>query len=442
MMGDSAVRRPETESPARARGGVRWILSAGLLLPVTFVMSMDRAAMTAAAPVIQQETQFSVTQMSIILTAFWWAYALFQVPGGIVTRRFGPRKALAVAGLWWSLFTFLTPYGVIFLGFVAIRVLLGIGQAADWPASVYTLHRWFPQREQSRGNSILLCGLYLGNVVGTPLVVWIIDTFGWRQVFHIFAVLGVLLALAWWWYVRDEPREHPKISKAEVAYIEAGREDNERQPRNLSWRAFAGSTQFWAVGAQYAFLLLIQGFFATWLPTYLVQARGLSLKQMGFLGSLPWVAMLLGVFGIGALNDRVLRRWRSRVWLAAVGYLAAAGFLVLGALTPDTTLMIVFLCLSLGAVGTVQVQVWAACQDLGGEHSATVSGWTNLWGNLISAAGPLFTGILVGIGGNWMLAMLVLAIAGVLGAVCWFFVHPERPLHAPAEGQATERNPA
>jgi ACS family glucarate transporter-like MFS transporter len=326
-------------------------------------------------------------------------------------------------------FTFVTPYGVVFLGFVAIRAVLGIGQAADWPASVFTLHRWFPQREQSRANSLLLCGLYLGNVVGTPLVVWIMTSFGWHQVFHLFAALGAVLALLWWWQVRDEPREHPRISPAEVRYIESGRGVDEIERRaELPWRAFFGSGQFWAIGAQYACLLLIQGFFATWLPTYLVEARGLSLKQMGWLGALPWVAMLIGVFGVGALNDRLVRRWSSRIRLAAVGYLAAAAFLVLGALTASVPWMMLFLCLSLGSVGMVQVQVWAACQDLGGEHSATVTGWTNLCGNLMSAAGPLFTGILVGIGGDWLLALMILAVAGVLGAGCWFFVHPERPL--------------
>jgi ACS family glucarate transporter-like MFS transporter len=416
---------------AAPTGGVRWMISAGLLLPVTFVMSMDRAAMTAAAPVIQRELGFSVTQMSVILTAFWWAYALFQVPGGLVTRRFGPRKTLALAGLWWSVFTFVTPYGVVFLGFVLIRAVLGIGQAADWPASVYTLHRWFPQREQSRANSLLLCGLYMGNVVGTPLVVWIMTTFGWHQVFHVFAVLGAVLAGLWWWLARDEPREHPRISADEVAYIEAGRPgDDVDRKASLPWRAFFGSGQFWAIGAQYACLLLIQGFFVTWLPTYLVEARGLSLKQMGWLGSLPWIAMLIGVFGVGALNDRLVRSWPARIRLAAAGYLAAAACLVLGALTPSIPLMMVFLCLSLGSVGMVQVQVWTACQDLGREHTATVTGWTNLCGNLMSAAGPLFTGILVGIGGNWLLALAILAVAGVLGAGCWFFVHPERPLHA------------
>jgi MFS transporter, ACS family, glucarate transporter len=423
---------------------VRWLISAGLLLPVTFVMSMDRAAMTTAAPVIQKELGFSVAQMSVILTAFWWAYALFQVPGGLVTRRFGPRATLALAGLWWSLFTFLTPYGVVFAGFVVIRALLGVGQAADWPASVFTLHRWFPQTEQSRANSLLLCGLYLGNVVGTPLVVWIMTSLGWHQVFHLFAALGAVLAALWWWQVRDEPRQHPKISSGEVAHIETGRPVDEVDRRAaLPWRAFFGSVRFWAIGAQYACLLLIQGFFATWLPTYLVEARGLSLKQMGFLGALPWVAMLIAVFGTGAVNDRLVRSWPGRVRLAGLGYLAAAAFLVLGALTGHVGLMMVFLCLSLGAVGMVQVQVWAACQDLGGEHSATVTGWTNLCGNLMSAAGPLFTGILVSIGGNWAQALAILAVAGLLGAACWFFVHPERPLRAPGTARLVDsRDPS
>ena len=408
----------------------RWLIAGGLLLPVTFVMSMDRTAMTVVAPVIARQFDFSVTQLSIVLTSFWWAYALFQVPGGLLTRRFGPRKMLALAGIWWSLFTFLTPYGGIFLGFVIIRTLLGIGQAADWPASVDTLHRCFPQREQSRGNSLLLCGLYLGSVIGTPLVVWIVDSLGWPSVFHVFAALGFVLALLWWWLVRDEPATHPRISRTEVSYITDGRPSQDQGPK-LRWRTFVRSGQFWAIGMQYAFLLLIQGFFTTWLPTYLVDARGISFKAMGWLGSLPWVGMLIGVFGMAALNDHLLRRWPSRVRVAAVGYLLAAVFLVLGALTPSIPLMMVFLCVSLASVGTVQVHVWAACQDLGGNHSATVTGWTNLWGNLMSAAGPLFTGLLVGIGGNWTVALGVLAVAGVLGALCWIFVHPERPLRTP-----------
>lgn len=421
--------------PAVATGNVRWLLAGGLLLPVTFVMSLDRTAMTVAAPAIQESQHFSIDQMSVILTAFAWAYALFQVPGGLLAERFGPRKVLAFAGAWWSVFTFLTPYGSVFLGFVLVRILLGLGQAADWPTSVMTLHRWFPARERSRGNSLLLAGLYLGPFVGTPIVAWIVNRSGWEQPFHIFAVLGLVLALAWYWFVRDEPAQHPRISRAEVEHIEAGREHDVSAPK-LSWRAFLRSGQFWAVGMQYAFLILIQGFFVTWLPTYLVQAKGFSLTEMGFAGSLPWAAMIVAVFGTGALIDHRRLSWDARTRIAIAGFAVAAVTLTVGALADGKVATIAWLCVSLGAVGCVQVQVWGACQDLGGHYSATVTGWTNTWGNLTGAAGPLFTGLLVGIGASWGIALGVLSGAALLGALSWRFVHADRPL-AVSGGSAT-----
>lgn len=428
-----------TSTTAARPTSVRWWIAGGLVLPVTFVMSLDRSAMTVSAPLIQQEYGYSLNQMSVILVAFTWAYALFQVPGGMLAKRFGPRRVLALAGLWWSVFTFLTPYGATFLGLVLIRILLGVGQAADWPSSVLALQRWFPHHERSRANSFLLAGLYLGSFIGSPIIVGIAARFGWQASFHVFAVVGVLLSVAWYVFVRDHPADARGVNDAENRLItsDAGPEEQVAD-RPLGARAFLSSVQFWAVGLQYGLLVLIQSFFTIWLPTYLVQARGISFKSMGFLGALPWGAMIIGVFGTGLLNDRVLRTWRARTTLACVGFLVSAVALTIGALTPGNAGMIAWMCLSLGAVGVVQVQVWAACQDLGGRHSATVAGFTNLCGNLTGAFGPLFTSLLVGIGGSWSIALAVTAGAGLLGIVCWLFVHPERPL----ELQQPEVRPA
>lgn len=421
-----------TQAPVATRPtSVRWLLAGGIVLPITFVMSLDRTAMTVSAPIIQSHYGFSLNQMSIILTAFTWAYALFQVPGGILVRKFGARKVLALAGLWWSVFTFLTPYGAVFLGFVLIRILLGMGQAADWPASVWMLKRWFPHRERSRANSLLLAGLYLGSFIGSPIVVWVADQWGWHASFHIFAVVGAALALLWWAVVRDNPSELSSVNAAEAALVaEDDGETDTGTHASLGTRAFLGSGQFWAIGLQYGLLILIQSFFTTWLPTYLVQARGLTFKDMGFVGALPWGAMIIAVFGTGFLNDRVFRTWHQRKWLAIAGFFVAAAALTIGALTPSNTGMIFWMCVSLGAVGMVQVQVWAGCQDLGGRHAATVTGFTNFCGNLTAAFGPIFTSLLVGIGGNWGVALVVMAGAGVLGTLCWVFVHPERSLDA------------
>lgn len=409
--------------------GVRWWVAGGVILPVTFVMALDRTAMTVSAPVIQAEHHFSLNQMSIILTAFTWAYALFQVPGGMLAKRYGPRIVLALAGLWWSMFTFLTPFGSVFLGFVLLRILLGVGQAADWPSSVLALQKWFPHRERSRANSLLLAGLYLGSFVGSPIVVWFADRWGWGASFHVFAVVGVVLSLLWWWFVRDDPSEVRAVNADEVALIRSDPGAEDKTPdKPLGAKAFLASGQFWAIGLQYGLLILIQSFFTTWLPTYLVQARGLSFKSMGFVGALPWGAMIIAVFGVGYLNDRLTTGWLSRKWLAIGGFFIAAIALAIGALTPSNAWMIFWMCISLGGVGIVQVQVWAGCQDLGGRHAATVTGFTNMCGNLTAAFGPIFTSLLVGIGGNWGLALVVMAVAGVLGTVCWLFVHPEHPL--------------
>lgn len=431
MTANRAVGSHQLQSTAGGKPtSVRWWIAGGLILPITFVMSLDRTAMTVSAPVIQKEFGFNLTEMSIILTAFTWAYALFQVPGGMLARKYGPRKCLAFAGIWWSVFTFLTPYGTVFLGFVIIRILLGVGQAADWPTSVIALQRWFPYRERSRANSLLLAGLYLGSFIGSPIVVWVIENWGWHSSFRIFAVIGALLSVVWYWQVRDDLADHPRANAAEAQLASADGSDVQRTGpvRRLSARAFLGSGQFWACGLQYALIVLIQSFFTTWLPTYLVQARGLSLSKMGILGALPWGAMIVAVFGTGVLNDRFFTSWVVRKWLAVSGFFVAAAALTAGALVQSIPLTMVLLCISLGAVGEVQVQVWAACQDLGGIHSATLTGFTNLCGNLAAAAGPIFTALLVGIGGNWALALVVMAIAGVLGTVCWLFVHPERPL--------------
>jgi ACS family glucarate transporter-like MFS transporter len=410
-----------------------------LLLPLTLVMSLDRTNMTVSAPVIQEKFGFSLAQMSVILTSFFWTYALFQVPGGLLAQKIGPRRTLTGASIWWSLFTLLTPFGGNFLGFTAIRSLLGVGQAADWPTSVLALRRWFPTSERSRGNSLLLAGLYLGPIVGTPLTVWLISQFGWEWSFYLYAIVGFAIAAAWWLMMRDRPRDHPLVSPEEAEHIESG-QPAETEAKT-SWRTFVSSGQFWAIGLQYGFLILIQGFFVTWLPTYLVQDRGFSLKEMGFGASLPWVAMLVMVFVTAAVTDRILRRTGSvraaRVPLAIGGFLVSAVFLILGALAANPWVMIALLMVSLGGVGVVQVQVWSACQDLSAKYAATVSGWTNFWGNLTSALGPLFTAGMVALGANWTLALIVLGCSGVLGAVCWIFVRPDRPLSAGGQASST-----
>jgi len=195
-------------------GTLRWRLMFLLIGPITFVMSLDRTAMTVAAPTIQHEYGFTLVEMSFILTSFSWTYALLQVPAGWLAERFGPRRMLYWANLLWSLLTAATPLGFNFVSFIAIRALLGVGQSADWPSSIVAIRRWFPQSERGKGNSILLGGLYLGPIAAAPITIWVILQFGWRWAFYGYGLLGIFLGAAWYLWFRDTPAEHPAITQA------------------------------------------------------------------------------------------------------------------------------------------------------------------------------------------------------------------------------------
>jgi MFS transporter, ACS family, glucarate transporter len=408
---------------------------AGLLLgPITFVMSLDRTAIVIAAPTIQSEYHFTLVQMSYLLTSFSWTYALLQVPSGWLAQRYGPRKMLYWANLLWSLLTALTPMASSFASFVVIRSLLGVGQSADWPSSVFALRRWFPRAERAKANSILLGGLYLGPIAAAPITTFVILHFGWRWAFYAFGFVGVLLGVAWWFGFRDEPAKHPLVGTAEASLIAGGQAEAPSQPARGVFLAGLSSLQFWAIGLQYFFLILIQSFYTTWLPTYLVRERNFSLASMGIYVSLPWVALFVMVFVTGSLSDRILRRtgsvWVARVPVAMCGFAVSALALIAASRTPQIGLMMTLLCVSLGAVGLTQVSIWSATQDLGRSSTGVVSGWTNLWGNMAGVVGPVVTAYLVEWTGSWSGALLGVALAGTAGAALWTLVHPERPIAA------------
>jgi ACS family glucarate transporter-like MFS transporter len=416
-------------------GRFRWWMVWLLIGPITFVMSLDRTAIVVAAPVIQKEYEFTLVEMSLILTSFSWTYAFLQMPAGWLAERVGPRRALYWANLLWSLLTAATPAGFNLSSFVAIRAALGVGQAADWPASVLALRRWFPKRERAKGNSVLLGGLYLGPIIAAPITTAVMLSFGWRFVFYGFGALGVLLGFAWWFVFRDDPSNHPWVSREEAAFIAAEPEPKTQATPPGAIAALFRSGQFSAIGLQYFFLILIQSFYTSWLPTYLVQARNFSLKSMGIYASLPWIALFCMVFIAGALADRILRAtrsvWRARVPAALIGFIVSAGALILAAETANIATMMALLCVSLGAIGLTQVSIWSSCQDLGGAATGIVTGWTNFLGNASGFVGPVLIALLVQWTGGWSGALLGIALAGLCGAVLWLFVHPERRLELP-----------
>lgn len=413
--------------------GLRWKIVTFLVAPLTFIMTLDRTAMSVAAPKIQEALGLSIVEMSIVLTVYFWAYSIGQVPMGRLTERMGSRHVLFGTSVLWSLMMIVTPLGTTFGWLLFCRLLLGGAQSADWSSSVVAVKRWIPCSERAKGNSILLAGLYLGPIISTPLVAWTIFRFGWHMVFYGFGALGIVLGLFWWMGYRDSPETHPLITLAEVEYIAAGQLSEEAIQTGILSGCLR-QLRFWLFGIQYFLLVLIQSFYTTWLPTYLMRARGLSLKAMGVYASLPWIAVFLAVCVSGYVCDRVLKRTGSVYWartpMAMGGFVVGGLALVAASLATKMFAVISLLCLSFAAVGFVQVVVWSATQDLGRAFTGVTSGWTNLWGALANVAGPLVVAFFVKHTHSWDSGLIVIGAAAACGALLWVFVHPERSLLA------------
>jgi MFS family permease len=270
-----AVRR----SPTTARRKVLW-----LLFILTNITYLDRLCISAAAPAITDAFGFSPVQMRYIFSAFTLAYAVFEIPSGWLGDYFGTRKALARIVLWWSIFTALTGAATGFASLLIVRFLFGAGEAGAFPNIARSISRWFPSSHQGRALSMAFVGNALGAAISTPLVFKLVELQGWRLPFLEFGAIGVAWPVIWYWWFRDRPEEHQSVNAEELEFIRSDKADADDlgHTRNVPWAALLRSSNLaFICGMYFAFGYALY-FYITWLPTYLLKARGFSPNYAGF----------------------------------------------------------------------------------------------------------------------------------------------------------------
>lgn len=380
------------------------------------------------------EYGFDKIQLGLTMSAFFIAYAVTQIPGVLMSERFGIRITGAAAMGWWSIFTVLTPFAWNFWSFFAVRVLFGAGEGPMFPNNGSFIAKWFNPGEKARPNSIMLSGAFIGPALGPPIAVAIMAIWGWKMVFYIFGMAGIVAAIVWWIYSRDYPHEHKGVNKAELFHI-TGKEMAEIQktPKGkvAPWGRFLRSMQFWSIGLQYLAVNYVFYIFLSWLPLYLVEARGLSLKAMGAAAASPWIAMCVGLIVSGIISDRMIKngtsRFKARGLLAMGGLLLCGIGLYMGANSETLTENIIWLTISLGCLSGSYTGSWAACQDLGQQFGGSLVAWMNTWGTVGGILAPTVTALLVEAFG-WQSALSGTSIVIAFGLVFWFFVKPDQPL--------------
>jgi MFS transporter, ACS family, glucarate transporter len=426
----SASSRPSPdvyEVPTHAR-----YVTIVFAMTLAIVMYIDRVCISQAAPAITTDLGLSKIEMGWVLSIFVWAYALFEIPGGWLADRIGPRRVLMRIVLWWSFFTAATGWVWSFTSLLVTRALFGMGEAGCFPNLTRIFTLWLPHRERERAQAGLWLAARWGGAFTPLLVAWILDYVTWRHSFEVFGLLGVAWAVVFYRWFRDDPRTHPSLNAAEIALLPPPHESAIAHGKT-PWGLLFSHPSVWLLGLQYMSLSYGWYFYVTWLPTYLREARGTSIKMGALLAGLPLLLGGVGCLISGWMIPRLTRIVGSvstaRRLVAIVGFAgASASIFVFTTIQDPTNAMLV-----LGLAGLfndfVMPAAWAACMDIGGRYSGTVSGSMNMMGNIAGALSPLVVGYLLAwTGQNWTLTFYVSATVYSLGAVCWLFLDAETPI--------------
>ncbi|MEW5974643.1 MAG: MFS transporter [Acidobacteriota bacterium] len=421
--------------PTRARNWV--IVFAVTLAVITYI---DRVCISQAAPAMIRDLGLTSVQMGYAFSAFAWAYALFEIPGGWLSDWIGPRKVLMRIVIWWSFFTAATGWVWNMTSLVVTRALFGAGEAGCFPTLTKSFTTWLPSHERVRAQGIMWMSARWGGAFTPLLVVYIFQVLSWRRAFELFGAIGVIWALWFFRWYRDNPRDHPSVNSAELALL-GGAELTASGHGNVPWRKLIGSRSVWLLWAQYFCLAYGWYFYITWLPTYLQQARGLEIKKGAALAALP---LFLGGLGslFGGWISPYVANWvgsvtKARRLMAYVGFCGASGLLVYSVNIADPVWAMIVMGLASFSNDLVMPGSWGACMDVGGKFAGTLSGSMNMMGNFAGGVAPIMVGyILEWTNQNWAITFYVSAVIYFMGIFCWMFLDPVTPLEGEAEPES------
>jgi sugar phosphate permease len=383
---------------------------------------MDRVVISAAVPSIQQEFGFSIVTVGWILAAFQLSYALFQIPGGWLGDWIGPRRALTAVVVWWSTFTAATALTWSATSMIVCRFLFGMGEAGAFPIATRSLSRWMLPAERGWAQGVTHAGSRLGGALTPILVAAIIAAAGWRAPFFIFAVVGLIWGIVWFWYYRDSPDDHRGVNPEERELIRTALGRKSRPTKVVPWKQIVSSPQMWLLAAMYACYGYSIGIYLSWFPKYLVDTHGFGLAEMGAYASAPLLAGVAGDIAGGWTSDWLLKRTgnlkMARRLVAVVGFLVAGATILLAINIADPLLSVSVFALAVFSLELTVGVSWAVALDIGDEFAGSVSAVMNTAGNLGATVSAALTGYLVA-AYSWNAAFSVLAGLGLVAALLY-----------------------
>lgn len=415
------------EKPTRRRFRVMW-----MLFVCVVINYLDRSNLSIVAPRLTDDLHLTPVTLGMILAAFGWTYALFQVPASRFVDRVHPRILFGLALALWSLATFFMGFVGTFVALIALRLLVGVMEAPAYPINNRVVTTWFPEHERAGAIGFYTSGQFVGLAFLTPVLAWLEAHFGWRFIFQATGAIGIAWAVVWWFLYR-EPTEARGVNRAELRLIEEGGgipELSQRLEHSRSasvWRDLGfvlSKRKLWGLYLGQFGVVSVQWFFLTWFPTYLVTYKHIALTKAGVLASLPFLAAFVGVLTSGVLSDWLLRRGLG-VTLArkipVVSGMVLASSIFMANWFNDPRLVIA--CMTCSFFGTgVACIAWSLVSTVAPERLIGLTGGMfNFISNCAAFIVPMVIGLLVK-GNSFARPLFFISSMGVMGICSFVFL--------------------
>jgi len=415
---------------------VRYYILAMLFI-VTTMNYVDRATLSMAAPAMRKDLALDAVAMGYAFSAFGWTYTALQIPGGWLLDRFGSRAVYGFGLFMWSLFTFFQGAvgffaGWAFFALFTMRFLMGAAEAPAFPANSRITTMWFPTNERGFASAIFNSAQYFALAAFSPLMGLILVAWGWESVFYSMGLIGMVLSFFWFRVIRD-PQKHPAVNPAELEYIHAGgglaKIGDKKTAIKWSYvRELITNRMMVGVYLGQFCLNTITWFFLTWFPTYLVQAKGMSILKVGLIASIPAIAGFCGGLLGGYVSDAMLRRGYSLTVARKTPIIAGlilSGSIIMANYTSVEWVVIGVMSLAFFAKGFGALG-WVVVSDTSPKEMVGMSGGIfNFAGNIASIVTPIVIGYILNVTGSFNGALFFVGAMGVLGAMSYLIIVPD-----------------
>jgi sugar phosphate permease len=401
-----------------------------------FLTYIDRVNISVAAPLMKKDLHLSNTELGLALSAFGVCYSFLQIVNGFIGDRFGPRRVLCGLGTLWGIGTFLTGLVSGLPSLIAARILVGLGEAGTIPTSTRAMSNWVPAERRGFAQGVTHSSARLAAAITPPLVVAMIPFVGWRGAFMILGASSLVWVVVWWFYFRDDPRDHPGVTAAEIAMLPAYRTGvplTEVPWGKLIPRILPSVLVFFC----HAWTLWV---FLTWLPSFLVGHYGFNLKHSAIFTSLIFLAGMCGDTAGGLLTDWLYKKTgnlnRARRDAVITGFLVSLLAMSMVFLVDDKAIVIGSLAVSLFFLEMTEGPVWAVPMDIAPRYAGVAGGFISTAAGLGALISPAAFGYVSDLSGSYVVPFAMsIGLLGV-GILLSFFMRPDKPVEPREKGDA------